>query len=117
MVVDEVAVDRVGEPSFECRVRLARSGSRQLNAAVHRIAITQIRVDGLGQAYYSKKRAEGGGCGLSWKNGAAIPTAGQRTTTRHGVALARRHVTASFLRRRSPLAERPQLNPRCQQRQ
>lgn len=41
------------------RVRLARSGNRQLNAAVHRIAITQIRLDGLGQAYYRKKRAEG----------------------------------------------------------
>jgi transposase len=41
------------------RVRLARSGNRQLNAAVHRIAITQLRLDGLGQAYYRKKRAEG----------------------------------------------------------
>ena len=41
------------------RVRLARSGNRQLNAAVHRIAITQIRLNGLGQAYYRKKRAEG----------------------------------------------------------
>ena len=41
------------------RVRLTRSGNRQLNAAVHRIAITQIRLDGLGQAYYCKKKAEG----------------------------------------------------------
>ncbi|HEX6681165.1 MAG TPA: transposase, partial [Candidatus Limnocylindrales bacterium] len=41
------------------RVRLARSGNRQLNAAVHRIAITQLRLDGLGKAYYDKKRAEG----------------------------------------------------------
>jgi transposase len=41
------------------RVRLARSGNRQLNAAVHRIAITQIRLDGLGRSYYRKKRAEG----------------------------------------------------------
>jgi len=41
------------------RVRLTRSGNRQLNAAVHRIAITQIRLDGLGQAYYRKKKAEG----------------------------------------------------------
>jgi transposase len=40
-------------------VRLTRSGNRQLNAAVHRIAVTQIRLDGLGQAYYRKKRAEG----------------------------------------------------------
>src|SRR4051794_40403736 len=41
------------------RVRLTRSGNRQLNAAVHRIALTQIRLDGLGQAYYRKKKAEG----------------------------------------------------------
>ena len=41
------------------RVRLARSGNRQLNAAIHRIAITQIRLSGLGQVYYRRKRAEG----------------------------------------------------------
>lgn len=41
------------------RVRLTRSGNRQLNAAVHRIAVTQIRLDGLGKAYYDKKKAEG----------------------------------------------------------
>ena len=37
------------------RVRLTRSGNRQLNAALHRIAVTQIRLDGLGQAYYQKR--------------------------------------------------------------
>jgi transposase len=37
------------------RVRLTRSGNRQLNAALHRIAITQIRLDGLGTAYYRKR--------------------------------------------------------------
>jgi transposase len=41
------------------RVRLTRSGNRQLNAAIHRIAITQIRLDGLGKTYYAKKKAEG----------------------------------------------------------
>ena len=41
------------------RVRLARSGNRQLNSAIHRIAITQIRLNGLGQVYYRRKRAEG----------------------------------------------------------
>jgi len=41
------------------RVRLTRSGNRQLNAAIHRIAVTQIRLDGLGRAYYLKKKAEG----------------------------------------------------------
>lgn len=41
------------------RVRLTRSGNRQLNAAIHRIAVTQIRLTGLGKAYYEKKKAEG----------------------------------------------------------
>lgn len=41
------------------RVRLTRSGNRQLNAAIHRIAVTQIRLDGLGKTYYDKKKAEG----------------------------------------------------------
>lgn len=41
------------------RVRLTRSGNRQLNAAIHRIAVTQIRLDGLGRAYYEKKKTEG----------------------------------------------------------
>jgi len=41
------------------RVRLTRSGNRQLNAAIHRIALTQIRLDGLGKTYYEKKKAEG----------------------------------------------------------
>ena len=39
------------------RVRLTSSGKRQLNAAIHRIAVTQIRIDGLGKIYYDKKRA------------------------------------------------------------
>lgn len=41
------------------RVRLTRSGNRQLNTAIHRIAVTQIRLDGLGKTYYEKKKAEG----------------------------------------------------------
>lgn len=41
------------------RVRLTRSGNRQLNAAIHRIAVTQLRLDGLGKTYYEKKKAEG----------------------------------------------------------
>ena len=31
------------------RVRMTRSDDRQLNAALHRIAVTQIRLDGLGR--------------------------------------------------------------------
>lgn len=41
------------------RVRLNKSGNRQLNAALHRIAITQIRLDGPGKAYYTKRLAAG----------------------------------------------------------
>lgn len=41
------------------RVRLNRGGNRQLNAALHRIAITQVRLGGLGRAYYDKRRAAG----------------------------------------------------------
>lgn len=42
------------------RHRLARGGNRQLNAALHRIALTQTRLAGsLGRAYYEKRRARG----------------------------------------------------------
>jgi transposase len=42
------------------RVRMTRSGNRQINCALHRVAITQLRLtDSLGRAYYDKKLAEG----------------------------------------------------------
>lgn len=41
------------------RVRLNKAGNRQLNAALHRMAITQIRLGGLGKAYYDKRLAAG----------------------------------------------------------
>jgi transposase len=41
------------------RHRLARGGNRQLNAALHRIAVTQIRLDGLGRTYYQRRRTQG----------------------------------------------------------
>lgn len=41
------------------KVRLNRAGNRQLNAALHRIAITQVRLGGPGRDYYDKKRADG----------------------------------------------------------
>lgn len=42
------------------RHRLARGGNRQLNAALHRIAVTQARLPGsLGQVYYQRRRANG----------------------------------------------------------
>lgn len=44
----------------EGRVRMTRSGNRQINCAVHRIAVTQIRLkDSLGRAFYEKKKAQG----------------------------------------------------------
>ncbi len=44
----------------EGRVRMTRSGNRQINCALHRIAVTQIRLkDSLGKKYYDKKKAEG----------------------------------------------------------
>jgi transposase len=41
------------------RHRLSRAGDRQLNSALHVMAITQIRHDTAGQVYYQRKRAEG----------------------------------------------------------
>jgi transposase len=37
------------------RYRLARGGNRQLNAALHRIAVTQIRLDGPGRTYFQHR--------------------------------------------------------------
>jgi transposase len=45
--------------STKGRVRMSRTGNRQLNAALHRIAVTQIRLDGLGRAYYRKRLDQG----------------------------------------------------------
>jgi transposase len=41
------------------RHRLSRGGNRQLNRALYTMAITQIRADTEGRAYYQRKRAEG----------------------------------------------------------
>lgn len=41
------------------RVRANKSGNPQLNAALHRIAVTQIRLGGLGKAYDDKRVAAG----------------------------------------------------------
>ena len=39
--------------------RSTRSGNRQLNKAIHRIAVTQLRQRGLGRAYYDKRIKQG----------------------------------------------------------
>ncbi len=41
------------------RLRLDRGGNRQLNCAVHRIAVTQSRVHAPAKDYLARKRAEG----------------------------------------------------------
>jgi hypothetical protein len=38
---------------------MTRSGNRQLNVALHTIALTQLRLDGPGAGYYRKRIAEG----------------------------------------------------------
>jgi len=43
----------------EGRMRLNRTGNRQLNCAIHRIALTQIRFDGPGKDYYQRRQANG----------------------------------------------------------
>jgi transposase len=48
-------------PVSSGRHRLSRGGNRQLNAARHRIAITQLRLSGPGQSYYQRRRAQGNG--------------------------------------------------------
>ena len=41
------------------RHRLSRSGNRQLNVALHRIAITQLQREGPGKTYLEHRRAQG----------------------------------------------------------
>jgi transposase len=41
------------------RHRLSRTGNRQLNVALHRIAITQMQREGRGKAYVEHRRAQG----------------------------------------------------------
>jgi transposase len=41
------------------RHRLSRGGNRQLNAALHRIAVTQLQRPGAGQEYLAKRRVAG----------------------------------------------------------
>jgi transposase len=42
------------------RHRLSRTGNRQLNLALHRIAVTQMRIDERAKTYIAKRRAGGG---------------------------------------------------------
>ncbi|MGJ6127270.1 IS110 family transposase [Mycolicibacterium sp. Y3] len=49
------------------RVRLSRSGNRACNAAIHRIAIVQIRLNGPGRAYYERRRSQGDTYGMAMR--------------------------------------------------
>ena len=44
---------------YTCRHRLNRGGDRQLNRALHTVALVQSRSDPRAQAYIARKRAEG----------------------------------------------------------
>ena len=41
------------------RHRLSRAGNRKMNHVIHIAAVTQMRLDTEGRAYYRRKRAEG----------------------------------------------------------
>jgi transposase len=41
------------------RLRVCRSGNRQINTAIHRIAVVQLRLDCAGRDYYQRRRAAG----------------------------------------------------------
>jgi transposase len=43
----------------EGKVRMCKAGNRQLNTALHRIAVTQLQRPGPGRAYYEKRLAAG----------------------------------------------------------
>ena len=59
-LVAKLARDELAEVvELTARVRLTRWGNRQLNDAVHRIAITQSRLDRARQGVPSEEKAEG----------------------------------------------------------
>lgn len=75
------------------RHRLSRGGNRQLNTALHRIALTQIRYDGPSRTYYLRRIAGG-------------------ATKREALRLLRRQLSNEVYRRlRLDEANRAALNP------
>jgi transposase len=77
------------------RHRLARGCNRQLNAALHRIAVTQVRLDGPGRTYYQRRTATGD------------------TTTEALRALKRRLARTVFTLLRSPTTSTSTPKPRA----
>ena len=66
------------------RMRRPKYGNRQLNSAVHRIAVTQLRLDGPGRAYYRKRLAEANDTRAMALRGTQTPSrpCGLRTSAR-----------------------------------
>jgi transposase len=64
----------------DVRHRLSRTGNRQLNAALHRIAVTQLRLPGRGQEYVARRRQAG-------------------DTTTEAIRALRRHISDEVYRR------------------
>jgi transposase len=67
------------------RHRLNRGGNRQLNVALHRIAVTQLRLGGAGQAYVQRRLAAG-------------------DTRTEAIRARRRRISDEVYRRRTPAA-------------
>lgn len=58
----------VSSGSTTGRVRLSRSGNRACNVAIHRIAVTQVRIDGPGRVYFQRRRSEGDTFGMAMRS-------------------------------------------------
>ncbi len=52
----------------EGRVRASDAGNRQCNAAIHRIAVVQRRIDGPGRTYYQRRRDAGDTVGTATRS-------------------------------------------------
>jgi transposase len=72
------------------RHRLNRGGNRQLNTALHLIAVCQIRDPGPGQAYYRRKLDQ-----------AKTPEEARRSLKRHLANVVYSHLVTDHRRRRT----------------
>jgi transposase len=70
---------------------MTRSGNRQLNMALHTIAVTQIRLQGSGQTYYRRRVAEGDS-----------PLKALRCLKRHLCRVVYRHLLTDHNNRKQP---------------
>ena len=86
------------------RHRLDRGGNRQLNCALHRIAVTQGRAQGPARDFLAKKQAEGKSC----IEAASLPQATPRPS---GLARCSRCPRADSINSLSPTDDFPNLRP------